>query len=288
MKQVIREINNIDKSNNKTEKMISSEAVLTGDGINLEDKLKEMIKEIQTEQWKQKYPVNSLYITMNPNNPVNIFGFGEWQLTAKNQTILGADTETAQAGTVTGSNSRSFTIPSHNHKLASHAHNIAHTHKVNSHSHTVSHNHTVNAHGHTVSNTTLNANQIPSHSHSLSHNNGNPAYVGGGGESGGASNACIKLEPTIREAQHYINNKIFTINNTGGNQGHNHGLSSTALTTNTSSISNTGSSAPSTESSSIATSGASGELTTTSTSNSVINIDTRQESVTVYIWRRIM
>lgn len=48
------------------------------------------VNELLLERSKKEHEVGSLYISMNPTNPAQIFGFGTWALIAKNRFLVGA------------------------------------------------------------------------------------------------------------------------------------------------------------------------------------------------------
>lgn len=104
------------------------------------------------------YPIGSIYLTLNPDNPATYFG-GVWEQ-IQGKFLLSADSSHG-AGSTGGSFNKTLStdnLPSHNHAIGSH------THSLNNHSHTWS--------GTTSEN--------GEHSHSLHYNNEGSTGYGGG------------------------------------------------------------------------------------------------------------
>lgn len=76
------------------------------------------------------YPIGSIYLTLNPDNPATYFG-GVWEQ-IQGKFLLSADSSHG-AGSTGGSFNKTLStdnLPSHNHSIGSH------THSLNNHSHT--------------------------------------------------------------------------------------------------------------------------------------------------------
>lgn len=68
------------------------------------------------EIFQKLYPIGSIYLSMNDTNPLELFGFGEWEQ-IKDRFLLSAG-DTYSAGSIGGEAVHTLTInemPSHNH-----------------------------------------------------------------------------------------------------------------------------------------------------------------------------
>lgn len=75
------------------------------------------VEELLLEKSKREHGIGSLYFSMSAVNPSEIFGFGEWELIAKNSFLIGAG-DTYQVGETGGEATHTLTIdemPSHTH-----------------------------------------------------------------------------------------------------------------------------------------------------------------------------
>lgn len=75
------------------------------------------VEEIILERSKLEHGIGSLYFSMSTVNPSEIFGFGKWELIAKNSFLIGAG-DTYQVGETGGEATHTLTInemPSHTH-----------------------------------------------------------------------------------------------------------------------------------------------------------------------------
>lgn len=82
------------------------------------DKVEEMI----LERSKKDHEVGSLYISMNSTNPAQIFGFGTWNLIAKNRFLVGAGDD-YEAGATGGEAAHTLTaaeLPKQNGTISTH------------------------------------------------------------------------------------------------------------------------------------------------------------------------
>ena len=176
--------------------------------------------QIQTILLKM-YPVGSIYMSVVNTNPSEYFG-GTWVAWGSGRVPVGVDASDTDFNTAEKS-------------AGYKTYYYQHSHRVSSHSHTMSHTHTINSHTHTTANHTLTVDEMPSHTHTLNNaefkiqwdgiNRAQPAN--------GTSYRSGSTSPTI------------TMNASGGGQPHNHGnTGGTSLTTNTSSISDTGAASP--------------------------------------------
>ena len=189
------------------------------------------------------YPVGSIYMSIVNTNPSEYFG-GTWVAWGSGRVPVGVDTNDTAFNTVEKSGGAK-------------TYYYEHGHTVNSHTHTMSHNHTINSHSHTTANHTLTVNEMPSHMHPVIFaNSANSILV----------NRGFGRPPLVNNIDFTSNADATT--DVGGNQPHNHGnTGGTRLTTNTSSISNTGAASP----------------TVTMASR---DIGTLQPYITCYMWKR--
>lgn len=152
------------------------------------------------------YPVGSIYMSTNATNPKDLFGIGEWEQ-IKDTFLMSAGT-TYGAGTTGGT--------------ASHTHSFDHTHGVPGVAHT-----------HTTGNHTLTIAEMPAHRHNLQIVALNQLNQQVNDDDVAAGNA----PPSV--------NGPTAMSNAGGGGAHNHGdtgsTTPSAATTNSQSVSTTGS-----------------------------------------------
>lgn len=155
------------------------------------------------------YPVGAIYISTSSTSPATLFG-GTWERIYGRFLLAANDgVEAYNAGKTGGSVTHTLTvdeIPVHNHSVGAHAHGL------NSHTHTYARsNDNTNSH-------TLTVQQIPSHNHKMINGNGVERSFAAMAVANGANH----------EMNQYIgSNKVYefmSIKNTGGGQGHTHGV----------------------------------------------------------------
>lgn len=193
---------------------------------------------------KKIYPVGSIYMSTSSTNPQTIFG-GTWVAWGQGRVPVGVDASSTAFDTVEKSGGNS-------------TQHYKHGHTVNRHTYSVGHTHTINSHTHTTANHTLTVNEMPSHMHPVIFaNSANSILV----------NRGFGRPPLVNNIDATSNADATT--NVGGNQPHNYGnTGGTSLTTNTSSISNTGAASP----------------TVTMAS---VDLSVLQPYITCYMWKRI-
>lgn len=167
------------------------------------------------------YPIGSIYMSVVNTNPSEYFG-GTWVAWGSGRVPVGVDASDTDFNAVEKS-------------AGYKTYYYQHSHRVNSHTHTVSHTHTINSHTHTTANHTLTVDEMPSHTHTLNNASFKIQWDGIFREepSNGTNYRSGSTAPTI------------TMDASGGDLPHNHGnTGGTSLTTNTSSISDTGAASP--------------------------------------------
>lgn len=186
---------------------------------------------------KKIYPVGSIYMSTSSTNPQTIFG-GTWVAWGSGRVPVGVNASDTSFNTVEKSGGAKTYYYEHGHTVNRHTHSVGHTHTINS-------------------NHTLTVNEMPSHMHPVIFaNSANSILV----------NRGFGRPPLVNNIDATSNADATT--NVGGNQPHNHGnTGGTSLTTNTSSISNTGAASP----------------TVTMASR---DISTLQPYITCYMWKR--
>lgn len=240
------------------------------------------------------YPVGSLYMSTSAVNPSTLFG-GTWEAFGQGRTLIGkTDNGTfSELESVGGAESKSISIAAHSHTIAhthtvaSHSHTISHTHGIGAHSHTIAHTHSIPSHSHTCGSTAISVAQSASHSHAfhMPPNRYGALGVTSAGFGGTSYNGYANIQ--------YSEQGSIGINSQGSNNGHNHSISGTGLTTGGSSATNSGGTSLTTGGSSVANSGASspktGDPSATNSGSAGaqnISINITQPYIVVNIWKR--
>ena len=240
------------------------------------------------------YPIGSLYMSTSAANPSTLFG-GTWEAFGQGRTIIGKtdDGMFSELESVGGAESRSISVAAHTHTIAhthtvaSHSHTISHTHGIGAHSHTIAHTHSIPSHSHTCGSTAISVAQSASHSHAfhMPPNRYGALGVTSAGFGGTSYNGYANIQ--------YSEQGSIGINSQGSNNGHNHSISGTGLTTGGSSATNSGGTSLTTGGSSVANSGASspktGDPSATNSGSAGaqnISINITQPYIVVNIWKR--
>lgn len=130
------------------------------------------------------YPVGSIYISINSNNPSSFFG-GTWVAFGSGKTLVGLDgsqTEFNVVEKIGGSKTHTLSVPEmpqHTHTQNSHTHTQqAHTHVQNAHTHTQNaHTHVQDSHTH-IQDAHTHTQQPHSHTHTAPNAPNNTRLVG--------------------------------------------------------------------------------------------------------------
>lgn len=240
------------------------------------------------------YPIGSLYMSTSAANPSTLFG-GTWEAFGQGRTIIGKtdDGMFSELESVGGAESRSISVAAHTHTIAhthtvaSHSHTISHTHGIGAHSHTIAHTHSIPSHSHTCGSTAISVAQSASHSHAfhMPPNRYGALGVTSAGFGGTSYNGYANIQ--------YSEQGSIGINSQGSNNGHNHSISGTGLTTGGSSATNSGGTSLTTGGSSVANSGVSspktGDPSATNSGSAGaqnISINITQPYIVVNIWKR--
>lgn len=106
----------------------------------------------------EAFPIGSVFLSVLNTNPLDLLGYGTWELIGSGRTILGAS-DTDEGEEIGGSMSKSLSaanIPSHTHSIAQHNHVLnSHGHTASSNDYTHSHTVTVNGEGNHLHNTRI-------------------------------------------------------------------------------------------------------------------------------------
>ena len=163
------------------------------------------------------YPIGSVYLTINDNNPSTFLG-GTWEQFGQGRTLIGQGTGNDGSNTIEfktdqtgGEYKHSLTtneLPSHNHSIS-----ISGTTGGNSKGHTHSYTHASSVQGHT-----LTIDEIPKHNHNMKI----PVSTDWRGNGGAAFQLASIVTDTLRPSDYIIS--------TGGGKSHSHSLNTSSYT----------------------------------------------------------
>lgn len=170
------------------------------------------------------YPIGSVYLTINNNNPSTFLG-GTWEQFGQGRTLIGQGTGNDGSNTIEFKEDTyggeykhkldTNELPSHNHSI-----NISGTTGGNSRGHTHNYTRASSVQGHT-----LTINEMPSHSHNISHMKAS-TEAGGYGltKTPGFTNRVIITGDLNNSRRYTVSNSV------GGGGSHSHGLNTTTDT----------------------------------------------------------
>lgn len=201
---------------------------------------------VGNQLYNRIFPVGSIYLAVNANNPNSLFPGTTWVQLTENRVIRISNT--TAVGTTDGqisSRGGSDTItlsgnqlPAHTHEIPVHSHTIAHTHSVPAHAHTMAHTHTIAPHSHGAT-TSIAANGAHTHTITIKGNNndGTAAPKGNNGTGGTGTNNTSEAGSHAHTATTTIANSatLTTSGSSAGNTG-----TQAAMTTGGSSAANSG------------------------------------------------
>ena len=96
----------------------SLQSILDSKSASKHTHLSEDITDLREIVLETIYPIGSIYMSLQPNNPSSLYGFGEWEQIT--DVFLLASSSTYTAGSTGGESEHTLTVsemPSHNHRL---------------------------------------------------------------------------------------------------------------------------------------------------------------------------